>query len=297
MALASYARKRDFTKTPEPAAKKKKKSSSEGFVFCVQEHHARRLHYDFRIEWKGVLKSWAVPKGVPTKFHEKRLAIEVEDHPLDYARFEGIIPEGYGKGQVILWDYGHWQPLNDPRQGLKEGRLNFSLNGDRLRGSWSLIRLKPKNKKEKKQWLLIKQDQVESAPMSDSKGFTKPQLALLSESAPAGEDWIHEIKYDGYRSLAHLDHGKIKIFTRNGIDWTERYAQLQTPLAKIKAEEAWVDGEITCVDEHGRSSFSLLQNALEKRSSPLVYYVFDLLSSPWIIRTCGRFLWLIEKRF
>lgn len=128
-------------------------------VFCVQEHHARHLHYDFRLELNGALKSWAVPKGIPEKIHEKRLAIQVEDHPLDYAQFEGLIPEGYGKGQVILWDYGFWQPLENPTEALKKGKLNFTLAGSRLSGKWSLVRIRSRERKSsnKNQWLLIKQ--------------------------------------------------------------------------------------------------------------------------------------------
>lgn len=132
---------------------------SAPLIFCVQEHHARQIHFDFRLELQGVLKSWAVPKGIPEKLHEKRLAIQVEDHPLDYAHFEGVIPEGYGKGQVILWDYGFWTPTENPVEGLRKGQLKFSLNGSRLSGSWSLVRIKPKAGKSsaKNQWLLIKQ--------------------------------------------------------------------------------------------------------------------------------------------
>src|SRR5215207_5499505 len=155
MGLQEYKRKRDFKKTSEPAGRVEKE---KGNSFVIQKHAATRLHYDFRLEMEGVLRSWAVPKGPSLDPGEKRLAVHVEDHPLDYGGFEGTIPKGeYGGGTVMLWDRGTWEPLDDPQQGLKKGRLHFRLNGKRLKGGWALIRMPPRGKEKRENWLLVKE--------------------------------------------------------------------------------------------------------------------------------------------
>lgn len=258
MALDVYRRKRDFAATPEPKGKVARKS---GASFVIQKHAARRLHYDFRLELDGVLVSWAVTRGPSLVAGEKRLAIHVEDHPLEYGKFEGTIPKGeYGGGTVILWDRGRWKPLKDPRKGLEKGHLEFELMGAKLRGRWHLVRLSKRKGEKQEAWLLIKgedefaratkdPDILEEAPSSvttgrdvdevageapgwssktgkikkkatakpigvrggkrrDMPSFVDPALATLSTKAPAGRDWIHEIKYDGYRLQACIDAGR-----------------------------------------------------------------------------------------
>lgn len=165
MGLTQYRHKRDFTKTTEPRGKKAGKT---GYNFVVQKHAARRLHYDFRLEMGSVLKSWAVTKGPSLVPSEKRLAVQVEDHPLDYGGFEGTIPEGqYGGGTVIIWDRGRWQPIGDAQKGYDKGHLDFELSGEKLRGRWHLVRLKKKMKDRSESWLLIKGDDGEARNESD----------------------------------------------------------------------------------------------------------------------------------
>jgi bifunctional non-homologous end joining protein LigD len=167
MPLEEYRRKREFSKTPEPAGKPTS-PRTKALKFVVQKHAATRLHYDFRLELDGVLKSWAVPKGPSLDPQEKRLAVEVEDHPLEYAKFEGVIPAGeYGGGEVIVWDRGTWSPSDDPHRGLEKGKLDFSLAGKKLNGSWTLVRLRKSSPGEKNNWLLIKRTDAAARPLAE----------------------------------------------------------------------------------------------------------------------------------
>ncbi len=225
--LDEYEKKRDRKKTPEPEGKTA--DSGNQLKFVVQHHVARRDHYDLRLEWDGVLLSWAIPKGPSYNPQDKRLAVEVEEHPMDYRNFEGTIPKGeYGGGVVMLWDEGEWEPRVDVEQGLKDGLLKFNLKGNRLRGKWALVRLKQKND-DKKNWLMIKEkdkharddngisnystsvrtnrtmkeieeNKVTDQDRDDSLPFKKTgvQLARLTDKVTKGEDWIYELKYDGY---------------------------------------------------------------------------------------------------
>lgn len=282
--LAEYGRKRNFRVTSEPGVRIKKAGRAHKLIFVVQEHHASHLHYDFRLEWNGVLKSWAVPKGPSLDPSQRRLAVEVEDHPLDYASFTGTIPKGqYGAGEVYRWDAGEWLPGNDPDKGLREGRLEFSLRGRRLKGAWLLVRSRGKSG-TKPQWLLIKRhDEFSRAGEAPAKttaalSFTPPELARLVTRPPEGEDWVHEVKFDGYRLQLLFDHGRVRLLTRRGLDWTDKYPAVARTFADLKAGSAVIDGELVAQDEKGRSSFQLLQNAMKAgRTGPLIYWAFDLL--------------------
>ena len=336
--LETYREKRDFGKTPEPAGKVRAKDGGP-LLFVVQKHDATRLHYDFRLEWEGVLKSWAVPKGPSLNPKDRRLAVRTEDHPLEYGEFEGVIPEGeYGGGPVVVWDRGAWVPLEDPAKGFKKGRLAFRLEGVKLKGEWRLVR-SGKNDGDKEQWLLIKKTDrlaaspgdpsiVETRPESVLTGRTvdevaekrdrmwgrqgeldpatgrkgkrkrslgpnaaelpgarpgklpkKPQAALatLVKEPPAGDDWLHEIKLDGYRILAGVEGGKARLVSRNGNDWTQRFAPVADAVRSVAAESALLDGEVAVLDERGITSFHALQNAASTPASKLRYFVFDLL--------------------
>ena len=296
-ALQEYVHKRNFRKTAEPRAVVKKKKDK--LIFVVQEHHASHLHFDFRLEWDGVLKSWAVPKGPSLNPATKRLAVEVEDHPYDYAKFEGEIPEGeYGGGQVYIWDSGTWEPEGNVSEGLKKGKIEFSLHGGRLKGKWLLLRTSRKTG-SKNQWLLMKRtdkysdqkapDETElvenktkrsrARKKKDLPKFIEPELALLVDHPPEGDEWIHETKYDGYRTQAHFEKGKVQLFTRSGQNWTAKYKPLAETLQnKLGIESAIFDGEIAWVDESGRSDFQMLQNSLKSQKlNSLIYFIFDLL--------------------
>jgi bifunctional non-homologous end joining protein LigD len=308
-ALASYRHKRDFGRTPEPAGAKR--PSARGRSFVIQKHDARRLHYDFRLELDGVLKSWAVPKGPSLIPGEKRLAVHVEDHPIEYGRFEGVIPEGqYGAGTVKVWDRGVWIPDGDPREGLERGKLSFQLRGRKLHGGWALVRMHGRaGRNGKENWLLIKERDKEldgrgaegvhpvkkrsrsgtGAEGASSNGtgrdgkaalpdFVRPQLATLVQAAPRGDQWLHEIKLDGYRVMARIDRGSIRLLTRSGQDWTARFRGVAAAAAKLKADRALLDGEVVVLDTRGVSHFQFLQEALSlKRTGDLVYFAFDLL--------------------
>ncbi|WP_460104452.1 DNA ligase D [Pseudomonas sp. S2_D10] len=333
--LNDYNRMRDFAATPEPAAKRSRKSAktAHALQFCIQKHDASRLHYDFRLELDGALKSWAVPKGPSLDPKAKRLAVHVEDHPLDYATFEGNIPEGhYGAGDVIVWDRGVWIPQDDPHEAYEKGRLKFELQGEKLSGLWNLVRTHMPGKQE--QWFLIKhQDQaarpeseydvVQAEPNSVLSDRTlvpkrrgkaaaakavkqpekavqaksprgaakttlsgavagplpdtlKPELATLVESAPDGE-WLYEIKFDGYRVMARIEHGDVRLLTRNGHDWTHKLPRQAEALAELGLESAWLDGEMVVANDQGVPDFQALQNAFEAGSSgKIAYYLFDM---------------------
>ena len=294
----------------------------------MQKHDATRLHFDFRLELDGVMKSWAIPKGPSLDPAVKRLAVRVEDHPIEYNRFEGVIPEGgYGGGPVIIWDRGTWIPEEDARQGYRKGTLKFRLEGEKLGGSWVLVRTR-QTQGTKEQWLLIKHDDDEARPgaridivnrrpESVVSGRTveevgpsfhrvaaggrsrkaaprpealrearraplpktlEPELATLVASSPAGDDWLHEIKLDGYRALCRIDRGRARLFTRRGNDWTATFAPIARAAAALPVRSAWLDGEIVVVGKNGVSSFGELQKALgdDRGRSRLLYFVFDL---------------------
>lgn len=289
MPLKEYVKKRDFKKSPEPSAVKKKKKVKEApLMFVVQEHHASHLHYDFRLEMNGVLKSWAVPKGPSMDPKIKRLAVEVEDHPLSYGSFEGVIPKDqYGAGRVYIWDTGTWEPIGSARAGLKKGHLEFKLKGKKLHGQWILIKTQRSSGK-KSQWLLMKRTDEYSTPEEEPEKaktvhgklprFIAPELAELAKEPPEGAKWVHETKFDGYRTQTHFEKGQVTLFTRSGLDWTKKYPSIAKGLKDIAVSNAIIDGEIVWLDQEGRSDFQKLQNALkEKDMSRLVYYVFDLL--------------------
>ncbi len=384
MALETYRRKRQFSITPEPRGRIGRGGGSR---YVIQKHAARRLHYDLRLELDGVMKSWAVTRGPSLDPGEKRLAVHVEDHPVEYNTFEGTIPAGeYGGGTVMVWDRGRWTPQGDPHAGYAKGHLVFDLNGEKLHGRWHLVRMRGRPNERHDNWLLIKakdedasttRDILEEEPLSAATGrsieeiaggkgrkrvwhsnrarggkpdpsrqsqsafkeelrayaqkgapakirpkarprrstlksasakvksaangavekkvrkaagpataagrarlpdFIPPSLATLRAAAPSGPQWLHEIKYDGYRIEARLDRGKVRLLTRHQQDWTARFATIAEAVAALPAETAIFDGELVVEDQKGISNFSLLQTDLKNgRNDRLVYWVFDLL--------------------
>ncbi len=386
--LRRYRSKRDFGATSEPAGETKR---ARGWRYVVQKHAARSLHYDLRLELGGVMKSWAVTRGPSLVPGEKRLAIEVEDHPVAYADFEGTIPPGeYGAGTVMIWDRGSWRPLEDPASGFRRGRLDFELRGERLSGRWHLVRMAAKDGGRSKNWLLIKGDDAaardagepdilatrtrsaksgrtmaeiaggdpkkparrgspkkatkKSRPLKAAKKsktagkpkaskkrastatkkrsakrtralpamrkaarrttrvgakairaagtmattrasrrtalprFIKPELATLRPAAPEGNDYLHEVKFDGYRLQARLDRGKVTLRTRKGLDWTKTFPSIAAAVARLPAASAIVDGEVVVRDRRGVSDFALLQAALKSdQTGRVLYFIFDLL--------------------
>ena len=270
--LAEYRRKRDPKQTPEPFRGRKKGKAP---IFVVQRHDARRLHYDFRLERDGVLLSWAVPKGVPLEPGSQHLAVHVEDHPLEYATFEGEIPAGnYGAGTVEIWDNGTYELIEEKRNG----GLTVRLDGRRLQGSWALVPAKLSG--DPKNWLLIRK-RDEAAAEGKPGGAPAhvrhaPMLATLSEDVPRGEGWLFEIKWDGYRIVSRLAGGEAELRTRKSQDYTERFARVAKQLEKaLRTPDCVVDGEVCALDEEGRPSFSAMQQG--KPETPIVYYLFDLL--------------------
>jgi bifunctional non-homologous end joining protein LigD len=353
MPLREYARKRDFTRTPEPRGRARPARRAAP-LFVVQKHAASRLHWDFRLEMDGVLKSWAVPKGPSLDPADKRLAMHVEDHPLEYGDFEGVIPKGeYGGGTVMLWDRGTWTPEGDPREGYRKGTLKFTLHGERLRSGWALVRMRGRNGRDgDRTWLLIKEkdayarpgwdaakiegkaksvasrrtmEQIAAArdrvwrsnrsaafetaapppPPTAAKAaraprtatrkpaaraaaragrpaalprFVSPQLATLVAEPPEGDDWLHEMKFDGYRILARLERGRARLLSRNAKDWTARLSVVAEAAAHVPADTALLDGEVVVLLPDGTTSFQALQNVLSGAGrGTLVYMVFDLL--------------------
>ncbi len=276
-ALERYRQKRDFQKTPEPSAKL---ATQEGFSFVVQEHHARSHHFDFRLQIDGVLASWAVPKGIPEDSAAKRLAVHVEDHPLDYGGFEGVIPEGnYGAGTVAIWDKGIWQPLDaDWKKSFAKGKLKFVLKGERLNGIFLLAKMR-----EEPNWLLrmLDDELPQSAvhkPEREKAAFVSPQLARVVPSVPNESGWLHEIKYDGYRLIAVQRDKTLRLFTRNEIDWTDRFQPLASQLSELTTKDFVMDGEAVVFDEKGRSRFGDLQTALQLgKGKEIAFVAFDLL--------------------
>jgi len=293
MSLDEYARKRSFDKTPEPAPSKHPPNSAPAGRFCVQRHNATHLHYDFRLEMDGALKSWAVPKGPSLDPTVKHFAAMVEDHPIDYGDFEGNIPKGnYGAGSVMLWDRGTFELIGDETgaEQIARGDLKFRLYGEKLAGTWALVRMKVKGKGN--EWLLIKKKDEASQPDWDVEsvaysvktgrtqeeiaaelpskkpdpkekhtmpGFFTPMSAQMAETLPKDPDWIYEIKWDGVRGLIHIDNGTLIIYTRSNNRCERQYPELHVLPHYIKAEQAILDGEIVVLDEKGISKFELIQ--------------------------------------
>ncbi len=323
--LDDYKRKRNFKRSPEPAGgpvRRRAGGSKPGNAFVIHKHAARQLHFDLRLENNGVLESWAVPKGPSMQTGVKRLAVQVEDHPIDYGDFEGTIPKKeYGGGTVMIWDRGEWTETH-----RSDGRIDFLLSGYKLSGSWTLTRIGKTDRKGRDNWLLIKrsdpqvsesipqqevamdrsvttgrtmaqiakgQDPVEAHHSQRERAATdararprqgrlprqlKPQLATLVDAVPAGPEWLHEIKFDGYRIIASLEDGSVRLWSRNGKDWTRRFSSIAASLEKIPAASAVLDGEVVAMESNGVSSFGKLQQALgEERTGDLVYQVFDLM--------------------
>lgn len=305
--LKEYKRKRNFDITPEPEGEAG--YSESGLRFVVQHHMARKEHYDLRLEWAGVLLSWAVPKGPSYNTQVRRLAIQVEDHPLEYVNFEGTIPKGeYGGGVVMLWDEGFWEPYGNVEDALSEGVLKFELKGRRLKGKWALIRLRKKEGEDKDSWLFLKEKDeyagnddgiseyntsirtgrtMEEIERGEDEKFIKnpfymiqPQLAKLAKEPPEGDDWLFELKYDGYRIIAFIEANNVRLITRNGYDYSIRFSDVAGSLASLsKGRPMVLDGEIVVTDKEGRSDFSALQSFLKNpKGKNLVYIIFDLLA-------------------
>ncbi len=358
--LQRYRGKRNFVKSPEPAGHPGHHQPAEGPIYVVQKHAATRLHYDFRLELDGTLKSWAVPKGPSLDPGQKRLAVHVEDHPLEYAQFEGVIPpKQYGAGTVLIWDRGVWRPQGDPHDGYRHGVLKFRLDGQKLQGAWTLVRMQSRRNEArdngKENWLLIKEKDAEARrgkageiveslteSVESGRGLTDiatagarvwhsnrtslnsesraaspevttpkgkrrssvkpsgltdveasklpgavkarqpdwiaPQLAMLVDRMPTDDNWLHEIKFDGYRLLCRVKNGDARFFTRNGNDWTPKLSAQAEAVGRLGLKDAWLDGEAVVLTEQGRSSFQALQNAFDSRfTGTIVYCVFDLL--------------------
>ena len=346
MSLADYRKKRDFSATREPQGRGAPKTGNR---FVVQKHAARRLHYDLRLEMDGVLKSWAVTRGPSLVPGEKRLAVHVEDHPLDYRDFEGVIPAGqYGAGEVIVWDKGVWIPEGDPHKGYAKGHLDFELRGKKLGGRWHLVRMARKPREKHDNWLLIKSeddfartpededildemprsvdtgrtigDVAEGKPSRRSKKSAAPKQSVASPldkrsstaapapapnldpsrvngakkakppnfvepmqasagAAPASKEWIHEIKFDGYRLQARIEAGRVRLLSRGGLDWTKKFGdEVVAALRALPLGSALIDGEMVVETNAGASDFSALQADLSAgRTDRFVYWVFDLL--------------------
>jgi bifunctional non-homologous end joining protein LigD len=321
-ALSSYRAKRSPDRTTEPFGPV---SPVIGRLFVVHKHAARQLHFDLRLEMEGVLRSWAVPKGPSYDMNDKRLAVRVEDHPLEYGDFEGVIPQGnYGAGGVIVWDRGEWVPLEDWREGLEKGKLLFELKGYKLHGKWTLVKIK----KSEKDWLLIKErdawvkspgDQfpeesvlsgltVEEIKAGVTPGTrlhnaiaeagavrqtidvasVKPMLAESQNEAFTRDDWIFELKLDGYRLIAGKQHGEARLITRNGNDYTDVFPEIARAIKALPLDNFILDGEVVCLDAEGIPRFSRLQQRGRltspvdiKRAAvelPATYYAFDLLA-------------------
>lgn len=328
--LSEYRRKRDFSKTAEPAGGQE---TATGDRFVVQHHWARREHYDFRLEIDGVLKSWAVAKGPSARPATKRLAVRTEDHPLDYATFEGVIPQGeYGGGTVQLWDRGSFEPVSpDPSKDIDNGLLKVRLHGERMKGQWALVRMKPRNGETRENWLLVKDrdayaedddtlaqrfetsvatgltreeiaqgetpgtakkaavrkaaakkpaEKKATAKKTEKKApaaFIPPQLCEVRKNAPAGGDWLHEMKYDGYRIQLVIDEGVARLFTREGHDWTARFEGLRKAGEALPVKSAVIDGEAVVFDDRGLSDFPALVEALKRKRGAIALAAFDLL--------------------
>ncbi|HEX7753143.1 MAG TPA: DNA ligase D [Novosphingobium sp.] len=342
--LAEYNAKRDFARTAEPAGQRA--TSPGGNLFIVQKHAATRLHWDFRLEVDGVLKSWAVTRGPSCDPDDRRLAVQTEDHPLSYAEFEGTIPKGeYGGGTVMLWDKGTWEPVEGKSaRDLERGHLHFRLHGERMKGEWLLVRMKRRPGEKRDNWLLrkiddahvgasgdlvergltsvltgrsmaeIEADKAGSQSLKGKRGadfaqtmqaaarhnakvarprrkaggrlpkFEPVQLATLVDAVPAGNGWLHEIKFDGYRALVAAKGDEVRVYTRNGLDWTGKFAPLAERMKALDLPDCLIDGEIVAYDKEGNPDFSALQAVLKRGHGAqgpqhaLSFHAFDLLS-------------------
>jgi len=308
--LDIYNKKRDFRKTKEPSGKEER--SDDRLSFVIQKHEASRLHFDFRLEWDGVMLSWAVPKGPSYNPKDKRLAVEVEPHPLSYKDFEGNIPEEeYGGGTVMIFDEGYWEPQEDMEKSLKEGSVKMILHGKRLKGKWALVRMKSKPSEKDKNWLLIKEkddlaqrdDGMKEFKTSIRSGRTmeeieqekeyqksnedqlpfhelKVQLAKLEEVVPRGDQWVYELKYDGYRIVAVIEMGEVKLLTRNKKDYTKKFPLVVEALKKLAGKRNMIlDGEMVVLDKNGKTDFQKLQSYMKKPDRKnITYILFDLLA-------------------
>lgn len=315
--LKEYQSKRNLTETPEPKAKIAH-SHEKQLVFVVHKHRATRLHYDLRLELNGVLLSWAIPKGPSLNTADKRLAIMVEDHPFDYRTFEGTIPKGnYGAGEVIIWDEGNYAAANATNRkesekliaaGLKKGHLDLVFNGQKMKGSYTLIHTHGMG--EKNTWLLMKKKDEfssqtditkldrsvttnrtiediahETDPMTNkSKGKKSkilhdviPMLAYLHEEPFNSKEWIFEIKWDGYRAIAQIEKHRVELYSRNGLSFNSHFPELVDDLQKIPVQSVVLDGEVVLLDKEGKSQFQLMQNYQRAQKGDLHYYVFDIL--------------------
>lgn len=340
-ALKTYRDKRNFDATPEPA--EGGEANEEARSFVVQKHWATRLHYDFRLELEGTMKSWAVPKGPSYDPQDKRMAMPTEDHPIAYNRFEGTIPPGnYGAGKVIIWDKGTWHPLEDPHKGYRNGKLKFELRGHKLQGHWTLVRMKGRGNGREDPWLLIKERDALARPAAEfsvvdempdsvqkladrppavgmpsaaaeakappaSSGppegarraalpeALQPELAVLVDEPPQDpDDWVFEIKFDGYRMLARVEGGEIQLVTRNGNEWTSRLPGLLKALQSMDLPDGWYDGEIIMPGQDVPADFQALQRAFDsQRTGDIVYYLFDL---PYCAGHDLRDVPLVERR-
>ena len=341
--LARYNAKRDFAKTAEPRGTFETLSWGNGYGFMVQKHDATRLHWDLRLELDGTLKSWAVTRGPSLDPADKRLAVRTEDHPLSYATFEGTIPKGqYGGGTVMMWDRGVWipDPRKDPRKTLEQGHLHFTLEGERMKGEWIMIRLKPRPGEKNENWILRKiedehagsstglvekyltsiktgRTMIEIAEGKKAKElaswrkspsssrrrsgslagrsrqgardpglrrgdgslpkFREPQKATLVDNVPSGSGWIHEMKFDGYRCLLAIGGGDAKVYTRSGLDWSDKFPEIVEAARRMEVGSALLDGEIVKADEQGRTNFSALQQAISEGGRGLTLFLFDAL--------------------
>ncbi|AXC48817.1 DNA ligase D [Paracoccus suum] len=305
--LATYRSKRNFGDTPEPAGVARPRGL--GLHYSMQCHDATRLHYDLRLEWGGVLLSWAVTRGPSLDPADKRLAVRTEDHPLDYLRFEGTIPAGnYGAGVVMLWDIGTWQPVDDIDRGLAKGHLRLRIIGRRLTGEWHLVRIKGKpSDKGRENWLLIKQEDAaahqpdpvarytssvltnrdhaqiaadaEPRPFGPPRkapapAFEAPMLPTLVKDAPGADGWWHELKFDGYRGQIQIGAEGARFRTRSGLDWSDRFESLLPAFEELPAKTALIDGEVVAGADLG--GFGALQRAIGE-GGPFRFYAFDLL--------------------
>jgi bifunctional non-homologous end joining protein LigD len=283
--LREYRKKRDPTKTPEPAVKSAVRGTRSverargnqvpaagrsGPVFVVQRHDATRLHYDFRLEIGGALASWAVPKGVPLEPGQQHLAVHVEDHPLEYATFEGEIPKGnYGAGTVEIWDSGTYELVERKRNG----GLTVRLHGKKLKGVWALVPAKLSG--DEKNWLIIRKRDEES-PSLGGGGRYAPMLATLGKSVPRGEGWLYEVKWDGYRALAYVRGGDVELYSRNQNLLNDRFPSVAKEIAKaVRTPNCVLDGEVVAIDDEGRATFSAMQQG--KAGTRYLYVAFDLL--------------------
>ncbi|MDR7870438.1 MAG: DNA ligase D [Tissierellaceae bacterium] len=305
--LQEYNEKRNFERSFEPEGSIEE--SEEVLRYVIQHHLARRDHYDLRLEWGGVLLSWAVPKGPSYNTKDKRLAVHVEDHPLEYRNFEGTIPKGeYGGGVVMLWDEGFWEPYKNVEEGLASGELKFILKGSRLKGKWALIRLKSKEGDTKDNWIFLKEkdeyanmtvdlsqfntsirtgrtmEEIESG--EDDKitrnpfTYTDVQLPKLVTNIPEGDEWVYELKYDGYRIMSYIEGSSVKLLTRNRNDYLKRFHNIGSSLIDLANGRAMVlDGEMVVTDLSGRTDFNALQNYMKNpKDKNLTYIIFDILA-------------------